>query len=124
MHTDRDPKDNNSADPRPIAIGETILKACTRAIIDKVLKFRIDKKMSLGLSPNQFGVKVRGGVEVTCHAIRELYLSKRIAKIITIDATSAFNHVSRTCMLNSVDAIVPELSSVTSFLYRPRHSWW
>ena len=38
-------------------------------------------------------------------------------KFITIDANSAFNHVSRTCMLNSVDAIVPELSSVTSFLY-------
>lgn len=89
---------------RPVAIGEVLLrllgKLCVRRLAPKCTEF-FDKI--------QFGVGIRGGVEIVLHQTRALANDSSAKCLLQIDATNAFNQIDRTAMLNSLEANFPEI---------------
>lgn len=72
----------------------------------------------LGLSPNQFGANTPCGAELLGFYANELYKSKRLTKIISLDITNAFNTVKRSKLAEVVGQKRPDLFPMVRQLYR------
>ncbi|XP_065323794.1 uncharacterized protein LOC135930921 [Gordionus sp. m RMFG-2023] len=93
-------------DIRPIAIGTTWRRLTAKLVVSRIL-FTVSNH----LCPNQLGVNVKGGCEVSLHMTR-MYLQTDPSDniLIKIDFSNAFNSLKRTAFLNPILTLYPEYS--------------
>ena len=89
---------------RPVAIGEALLR-----LLGKLCVKKLSPRCALFFDKVQFGVGVKGGVEIVMHQTRVLADDPSINCLLQIDATNAFNQVDRCAMLEQLEANFPEI---------------
>jgi hypothetical protein len=99
---------------RPIAVGELVYRLCTKAILRH--SFRADS-----LSPCQFGVGTRGGVEPLIRAVQRAMDgttgSDDFTHVTSLDFKNAFNSLCRREMAASVKKYAPGLWKTAKWAY-------
>lgn len=98
---------------RPIAVGSTIRRLVAKVACSMVRRQVVDK-----LVPHQLGFGVKLGAEAAVHSTRSYLRSLNEGQaLMKIDFSNAFNTLSRTEMLNVVQAEVPSLFEFISSCY-------
>jgi hypothetical protein len=100
---------------RPLAVGE----AWTR-LLGRILSKRATGTASRHLAPIQFGIGVKGGVEVVSHLVQaasRAVLSGENLVIQSVDFANAFNCVSRTAIHQQVISHLPQLTPYVRWAY-------
>ena len=99
---------------RPIAVGELIYRLCTKTILRR--SFRLDS-----LSPCQFGVGTRSGVEPLIRAVQRAMDGtidgEEFTHVSSLDFRNAFNTLSRREMAESVKKYAPGLWKMAKWAY-------
>lgn len=99
------------AKARPIACGDTIRRLFGRCYCHQ----NKERFATLLEAVGQFGVAVKGGVEIVAAAGQLVYESGGI--LLTVDGSNAFNAVSRSAVLAQVAEHVPDLYPYAAQLY-------
>ena len=112
--------DKGGGKVRPIAIGETIYRLASKAVV---------KAMAVDfaeiLSPHQFGVCLKGGSECLIHLVKSARRRGRRMAVASLDVTNAFNSVDRSHMRRMVVKYVPELLPFFDWAYQGDVvGWW
>ena len=98
---------------RPIAVGEIFYRLSMKAISRHVFD-------SSCLLPNQFGVGTPGGVEAVLHAVclaLDDKLPTKFSHITSLDASNAFNCISRKLIASSTLNFLPALFKTARWAY-------
>jgi hypothetical protein len=99
---------------RPIAVGELLYRLCTKAILRST--FTPDS-----LSPCQFGVGTRGGIEPVIRAVQramdDTVQDESFSHITSLDFKNAFNTLSRSDMAKAVKKYAPGLYRAAKWAY-------
>ena len=98
---------------RPIGIGETIRRIIGKTIM---MVLRPDVKHSAGALQTCAGQK--SGIEAAIHSMRELYQDANSDAMLPVDATNAFNSLSREAALNNVAITCPEFAQFLQNTYQ------
>jgi hypothetical protein len=99
---------------RPLSVGEAWVRMLGRALAK-----RYAAQASAHLAPLQFGIGVRGGVEICAHILQTAADAVRDGSVVVrqIDCANAFNTVSRMAVAREIDAHLPALSSLLRWSY-------
>lgn len=107
---------NKDGRVRPLAVGE-----CWCRLASRILSKRLVAAASAHLAPLQYGIGVKGGVEIAAHLIQ---LAARVALdedqdfvVQTVDFANAFNCVSRDAIHQQVVQHLPQLSAYFRWAY-------
>jgi hypothetical protein len=99
---------------RPIAVGELVYRLCTKAIVRH--SFKPDC-----LSPCQFGVGTRGGVEPLLRAVQRAVEGsiegEEFTHITSLDFSNAFNTLDRSELAKSVKQFAPGIYRLAKWAY-------
>jgi hypothetical protein len=99
---------------RPIAVGELIYRLCTKAVLRN--SFKPDF-----LSPGQFGVGRKGGVEPLIRAVQRVFddtiEGTEYTHITSLDFSNAFNSLNRRDMAESIKHHAPGLYRLAKWAY-------
>jgi hypothetical protein len=99
---------------RPIAVGELIYRLCTKAVLRH--SFKPDF-----LSPGQFGVGTKGGVEPLIRAIQRVVddsvVGVEYTHVTSLDFSNAFNTLDRADMAQAVRKHAPGLFRLAKWAY-------
>jgi hypothetical protein len=99
---------------RPIAIGELVYRLCTKAIVRH--SFKPDC-----LSPCQFGVGTRGGVEPIIRAIQRgidgTIDGEEFTHVVSLDFSNAFNTLDRSGLAKAIKQFAPGLYRLARWVY-------
>ena len=104
--------DKEGGSLRPIAIGEELLKLCTRAFLSK-------GRTQDDLLPCQLGVGSLGGVEPIVHSLQE-HISQNKSDneiIIALDVKNAFNSMYRKSICNRLFRTNPRMFNAVKWIY-------
>jgi hypothetical protein len=99
---------------RPIAIGELVYRLCTKSIVRH--SFKPDC-----LSPCQFGVGTRGGVEPIIRAIQRAMdgsiMGEDFTHVTSLDFSNAFNTLDRAGLAKALKQFAPGLYRLAKWVY-------
>ena len=100
----------SGSDVRPIAVGETLRRIVSKALMAHPLA----KRAALGLEPLQLGLGTRGACELVAHGTQALATAMHADEplgdwgILQVDLKNAFNTLLRTAILTGVLERFPE----------------
>ena len=103
--------DGADPDVRPVAVGETDLRAITSSIISDT-----GAEFASVLTPQQVAVGVQGGSSILVHGIRVTMEHRRDFVVVKIDLRNAYNAMRRRTALRRLRAH-PTLRHLIPFLY-------
>nr|XP_031858929.1 uncharacterized protein CI109_005596 [Kwoniella shandongensis]KAA5526001.1 hypothetical protein CI109_005596 [Kwoniella shandongensis] len=99
---------------RPIAVGEMFYRLSMKAIFKSNFQTEF-------LSPNQFGIGSKGGVETIIHAVQMMVdrhpAFRRFRHLTSLDASNAFNALSRRKLANCIKKYAPSLLRSAEWSY-------
>jgi len=101
---------------RPIAIGETALRAMLGEYIRSVRT-----PLATALAPQQVVCGVRGGISILIHGVQQLLIHRPTFVVVKLDLRNAFNAVSRAVMLRRLGRVevMRRLLPVLHLIYGP-----
>ena len=98
-------------DVRPVAVGETEMRAIGRA-----LEIAAEPDLADVLTPQQLAVGVKGGISVVIHGVRLLLEIRQGFVVVRLDMRNGFNAVSRDVMLRRMERH-PRIRHLVPFLH-------
>ena len=98
---------------RPIGIGEV-----SRRIIGKAVLFVIKEDILRAVGIRQLCVGQQAGCEAAIHALRSIFDHPSTEAILLVDASNAFNNLSRKTALINIQHMCPSLATILINTYR------
>ena len=98
---------------RPIGIGEI-----SRRIVSSATVSVLKPEMVRATAPLQTCAGLRGGIEASIHAMRQIFEDPETEAVLLIDASNAFNALNRKAALHNVQFTCPEMTMFVRNLYR------
>ena len=78
---------------------------------------KVAPEMAAALAPLQHAVGLRAGGEIAITAVRAALASDDAAAVVSLDASNAFNEISRVAVRNRLVSLAPQLLVYFDFLY-------
>ena len=98
---------------RPIGIGDVL-----RRIVSNATMALLKPDIVAATAPLQTCAGLRGGIEASIHAMRQMYEDHETEGVLFVDASNAFNALNRKAALHNVQYTCPALSTFVKNLYQ------
>ena len=88
-----------------------------RRIAGKCISLSLKTEVNEATAPLQACGGLKGGVESSVHAVRDMYMDDTTDCVLLVDAANAFNSLSRSAALQNVGVLCPPLHQYLKNLY-------
>ena len=107
------PLAKGASDIRPIGIGESLRRVCSKAVT---------KALATDIQDATGGIQMccglAGGCEAAVHTVKEVFAADEVDAILLVDASNAFNSLNRGAALHNIHRLCPQFFVFLVNMYR------